>query len=159
MQVGSEIKASDVHSVSLIDGNEKVMTTGMYGEASVVMPSAGIFQYDDLKAFVQKNLMSYAVFNEAAPIAVLNGSGQDGLGQSEANKLADVGFNVIIVSSAPDDTAADKVTIYQIGDGNDNSATANKLTEIFNVSILRSTPPVPVSGDVKFVVIFGSANN
>lgn len=159
MQVGSEIKASDVHSVSLIDGTEKVMTTGMYGEASVVMPSAGIFQYDDLKAFVQKNLMNYAVFNEAAPIAVLNGSGQDGLGQSEANKLADVGFNVIIVSSAPDDTVADKVTIYQIGDSNDNNATAKKLTEIFNVSISKSTPPVPVSGDVKFVVIFGSANN
>lgn len=159
MQTGSEIKASDVHSVSLIDGNNKVMATGAYGDASVVMPSAGIFQYDDLKAFIQKNLTQYAVFNEAAPVAVLNGSGKDGLGQREAGKLTDAGFDVIIVSSAPDGIIAEseRVAIYQIGDGDD--ATAKKLAEMFNISVSRSTPPVPVSGDVKFVVIFGPASS
>jgi hypothetical protein len=49
------------------------------------------------------------------------------------------------------------VAIYQIGDGND--ATSKKLAEMFNVPVLISDPPVPVSGDVKFVVIFGPANN
>jgi LCP family protein required for cell wall assembly len=159
MQVANDVKANDVHSVSLIDGNEKVMTTGMYGDASVVMPSAGIFQYDDLRAFIQKNLVNYAVFNESAPVAVLNASGIDGLAQREAGKLTDAGFNVIIISSAPDDSIAstERVAIYQIGDGND--ATSKKLAEMFNVPVLISDPPVPVSGDVKFVVIFGPANN
>ncbi len=162
MQIGGEIKASDVHSISLIEGNEKVMTTGMYGDASVVMPSAGIFQYDDLKVFIQKNLTNYAVFNEAASVAVLNGSGIGGLGQREANKLTDAGFNVIIVSTAPDGSIAEteRVAIYQIGDNDDGGdTTAKKLAEMFNVSVLRSDPPVPVSGDVKFVVIFGPASN
>lgn len=159
LQLSGEINASAVHSVSLIDGNESVMMTSLYGDASVVMPSAGIFQYDDLRVFIQKNLTNYAVFNEAAPVAVLNGSGKDGLGRREASELIAAGFNVIIVSSAPDDSIAksESVAIYQIGDGDD--VTVRKLAEMFNVSVLKSEPPVPVSGDVKFVVIFGSASN
>jgi hypothetical protein len=158
LQLSSEISSGSIHSVSLIDGDHPVMTTGLYGEASVVMPSAGAFQYEDLRAFVTKNLTNYAAFNEAAPIAVLNGSGKDGLGQRETNKLIDAGFNVIIVSSAPDDiNQSDSVAIYQIGD--DMPATAQKLAEVFNTSVLKSDPPVPVSGGVDFVIIFGPSSN
>lgn len=152
IKVASGIKTGDIHSISLIGEGDSVVTTGTYGDASVVLPSAGAFEYGAIQTFIQKNIANYTIFNEAAPIVVLNGSGQEGLGQREADKLANDGFNISSVSNAPEGTYA-KVTIYQIGDGND--ATAKKLAEIFGVTIDKTTPPVPVNGNVRFVIIFG----
>ncbi len=154
MQLGGDIKSSDIHSVSLIDGDGNVMTTGMYGDASVVMPTEGIFQYDNLQSFIKNNLLNYSVINEAAKIVVLNGSGQEGLGSSKASILSDNGLDVVLVGNVPDNyTATKKVEIYQIEDN--KTATASSLEGIFNTTILKSELPVSVNGDVSFVIIFG----
>jgi len=146
VQVASEIKSSDIHTISLIDGDNPVMN----GSGN---PSAGKYDYTDIQAYIKKNLSSDPVVREAAPIVVLNGSGQSGYGQTKADILTKDGFNVSLVDNAPDGNYA-KVEIYQIGQ--DNAGTAAKLSEIFKVTIKKTKPPVIVNGDVRFVVIFGA---
>jgi LCP family protein required for cell wall assembly len=154
MQVASDVKPSDVHTLSLVGDDNAVVKTGSYGDASVVMPSAGIFDYGEIKAFIEKNLSSDPVIREAAPIVVLNGTGQSGFGQTKADVLTKAGFNVTLVNNAPDGTY-EAVEIYQIG--TDNTATAKKLSSMYGgVTIKKSAPPLAVNGNVRFVIIFGA---
>lgn len=153
MKLASDIKSSDVHTISLVDKNNPVMSTGMYGGSSVVMPKAGIYDYSEIQALIAKNFSSDPLIRESAPIVVLNGSGQVGLAQSEADKLSLSGFTISSIDNAPSGTY-EEVEIYQIGNG--NIATANKLTETFKVTIKTTAPPVTVDEDVKFVIIFGA---
>jgi len=146
IQVAGEIKSDDIHDISLIDGDNPVMNgTGN--------PSAGKYEYDDIRALIKKNLSSNPIISEAAPVVVLNGSGQSGFGQTKADELAGLGYNVVLVSNAPDGNYG-KVEIYQIGGG--NTGTADKLSAMYGgVVIKKSTPPTTVNGDVRFVIIFG----
>jgi anionic cell wall polymer biosynthesis LytR-Cps2A-Psr (LCP) family protein len=156
MQVGSEIKTADIHTISLIDGDNAVVKTGGYGGMSVVMPSAGIFDYSGIQSFVHKNLVNDPISKESAPIVVLNGSGKTGYGKSRADILTKDGFNVTDVKTAPDGNYQN-VEIYQIG--TDKPATAKKLASMYKVTLKTTTPPITVDGSVRFVIIFGSTNN
>ena len=153
MRVASEVKSNDVRTLSLFGDDNSVVTSGSYGGASVVMPSAGIFDYSGIQTFIKKNLSSDPVAREAAPIIVLNGTGQSGYGQTKADELTKSGYNVTDIGNAPDGTF-DKVEIYQIG--KDNSATAAKLASRYKVTIKKIAPPLAVNGNVRFVVIFGA---
>ena len=156
MQVASDVKSNDVHTLSLVGDDNAVVTTGDYGGASVVIPSAGTYDYTDIQTLIKKNLSSDPVVREAAPIVVLNGTGQSGYGQTKANALTAAGFNVPTVDNAPDGTY-DAVEVYQIGTG--NSATAEKLASMYSVTIKKSAPPLAVNDDVRFVIIFGATTN
>lgn len=154
MKLAGDIKPADVHSISLVDKDNPVMTTGMYGGASVVMPKAGIYDYSEIQALIAKNLSNNPVIREAAPIAVLNGSGQAGLAQTEADKLTTDDFTVSSVGNAPSGTY-EPIEIYQIGGG--NTATAKKLKGLYNVTVKTTTPPAAVDEDIRFVIIIGAA--
>jgi len=157
MQVAGEVKSGGIRMLSLldaIDSSKSVVTTGMYGGASVVMPSAGIFDYSGIQAFVKKNLSSDPVVREAAPVVVLNGSGQAGYAQTKADSLTSQGFTVSSVGNAPAGKYG-TVVIYQIGTG--NTGTAEKLSTLYGVTIKKTAPPVTVDASVKFVIIFGTA--
>ncbi len=154
-QVASEVKTADIFMLSLVGVDNSVVTTGNYAGASVVMPSAGIYGYSEIQSFIKKNITSDPVVKEAAPIEVLNGTGQTGYGQTQADKLTAAGYTVLKVDNAPDGTY-DKVEIFQIGTG--NAATAAKLSKAYSVTIKTTKPPVLVAGDVKFVIIFGATS-
>lgn len=155
MKVAGEVKSNDVRTISLV-GDDAVVKSGNYNGASVVMPSAGIYDYSEIKALIEKNLSNDPVVREAAPIVVLNGTGQVGFGQTKADALKAAGYNVTLVNNAPDGTY-DATEIYQIG--TDNNATAEKLSTMFNVTIKESTPPLSVNSNVRFVIIFGVATS
>jgi hypothetical protein len=94
---------------------------------------------------------------EAAPITVLNGTGRAGYGQLMADELASMGYTISNVNTAPDGSY-DDVEIYQIGTG--NSATAKKLKKLYGVKEIKKTdPPALITGETKFVVIFGSVRD
>jgi LCP family protein required for cell wall assembly len=154
MQVASDVKSADIKTLSLVGDTDSVVTTGQQGGASVVMPSAGIYDYSDIQSFIKKNFSSDPVVREAAPIIVLNGSGQTGFGQTKADALKSDGYNVALVDNAPSGTY-DKVEIYQIG--TESSKTAEKLASLYNVTIKKTAPPITVGSSIQFVIIFGSA--
>jgi polyisoprenyl-teichoic acid--peptidoglycan teichoic acid transferase len=152
MQLANDIKSSDIHSLSLVD--EGLVDTGNYGGASIVKPSAGVYVYDDIQEFIKKSISSDPVVREAAPVTVLNGTGRAGYAQLMADDLADRGYTIASVNTAPDGSYAD-VEIYQIGSG--NTATAKQLKKLYGVKEIKKTdPPALVTGETKFVVIFGA---
>lgn len=160
MKVISSVKTSDVHTVSLIDGDNAVVTTGNYSGQSVVMPSAGVFQYSDIQDFIAKYVDANAVTLEAAPVAVFNGTETSGLAQQEADKMEAKGMTVSGVDTASKNNYT-RTKIYAVGNG--NSATAKALKAMYGVDVTivsdKSKLPEPVDGSVKFVVIIGSDVN
>jgi len=156
MQVTSEVKTGDIHNLSMFGVDNPLLTTGSYGGASSVVPSAGQYDYSEIRIFVKKSLSSDPVVAEAAPILVLNGSGQTGYGQTKADDLLKDGYNVVSVDTAPDGVYG-KVDIYQIG--SENNKTASKLADRYKVKIKKTKPPVTANGDVRFIIIFGKADN
>ncbi|NTW61800.1 LCP family protein [Candidatus Saccharibacteria bacterium] len=153
MQVTSEVKTSNFHMLSLFDEDNRVVTTGAYNGASVVMPVDGIYNYSGIQAFIRKNLSNDPVAKEAAPIAIMNGTGQTGYGQSKADLLTKQGFNVSTVGNAPDGSY-ENVEVYQIGTG--NTGTAKKLADMYKITVKKTKPPVVVNGNIRFVIIFGA---
>jgi anionic cell wall polymer biosynthesis LytR-Cps2A-Psr (LCP) family protein len=156
MQIANEVKTSDIHTLSLIGDENNLVKSGDYYGASVVMPSAGIFDYSEIQAFVAKNLSSNPIVREAALIVVLNGTGQTGYGQTKADALTAEGYTVSLVDNAPEGVYS-SVEIYQIGEG--NSSTAEKLASLYDVVIKKTAPPIAVDSDVGFVIIFGDITN
>jgi anionic cell wall polymer biosynthesis LytR-Cps2A-Psr (LCP) family protein len=150
--LAKDIPTDQIQSISLIDGDKAVMGTGMVDGQSVVKPSAGTYDYSDLRAYIQKELSADPVTREAAPVAVYNGSGVAGVAQTVADKLTAANYNVQTIATAPDGTYP-HYTLYHIGTGND--ATASKLEQRFGVKAKTGTPPVTVAGDIKFVLIVG----
>ena len=155
VDIANDIKPENIHTLSFI-GDNYYMKTGSQNGASVVMPSLGVFEYDDIQKYIKDNINSTPVSREAAPIMVLNGTEISGIGKTEAEKLTDQGFNVESIDNAPE-TITNNAEIYQIGD--DNQATADKLASIYNVTIKKTMPPLPVNGNIRFVIIIGSTTS
>lgn len=152
MDLGVSIKSENIKSISLIDADPSLLTTGPVGGASSVLPTAGLYVYADIQAFIAKSLSSDPVVREAAKIAVLNGSGIVGAAQTVADTLTVKRYTVDEVGNAPDGTY-DAIEIYQLNE--DNSGTAKALEELYNVEIKTTDPPVSVTGETDFVIIVG----
>lgn len=152
MKLGSEIDSKNINRLNLSDGDKAVVEAGQEGGASVVVPTAGVFNYTDIRAFIKKALSSNDVTREGANVAVLNGSGKSGVAQTQADKLTSAGFTVSTVDTAPEGTYGD-VEVYQIGKG--MAKTKAKLESLFKVKVKTSAPPVAVTSETNFVVIFG----
>jgi anionic cell wall polymer biosynthesis LytR-Cps2A-Psr (LCP) family protein len=155
MQLAVDIKSSDIKSVDLYTADNPVFTTGVVGSAgSSVIPKAGVGEYGDLQAFIAKALTSDPIVREAANIAVFNGSGVPGAGQTKADALMTEHFTISQVTNAPEGSY-DPIEIYQIN--KDKTATAAKLKEIYGVTLKTTTPPLSVTGNTDFVIIVGPA--
>lgn len=154
MKLVSDINTADIHSISLYDGDNRVVTSGPYNGASVVMPSAGIFDYSEIRDYIAQNLSPNPLVRENAGIVVLNGSGVVGSGQTVADALEASDFVINSVDNAPDGTYS-PLEIYVID--NTKTATLAKLKEKYpNAAIKTSEPPISVSSSVAFVVIVGT---
>jgi hypothetical protein len=128
------------------------MTTDMVNGVSVVVPSAGTYDYSELRSLLKKRMSSDPVVREAAPIAVFNGSGVAGLAKTEADALEAANYTVGTFATAPAGTYP-HYTLYQIGTG--NSGTAKKLAAKYGVKIAEGKPPVTVDATIRFVLIIG----
>ena len=153
MNVLNDTNQESIHTISLVAEGEAVVKTGSYNGASVVMPASGIYNYKSIQAYIKKKITSDEAVLEAAPIAVLNGSGQAGVAQSEADRLTKIGLNISLIDNAPGDNY-EGISIYQVGDG--HSATVNKLKSLYAVDISRDNPPTVSDKDVKFIIVVGS---
>ena len=132
----------------------RIFTTGPINGASSVYPAAGVYEYGDLQAFIEKELTADPFVKEAPHLTVLNGSGVAGTAQTLADTLEDKGFIIDSVSNAPEGSYQ-AIEIYQIN--KDKTATAAKLKELYNVTPKTTTPPVSVTGETDFLIIIGDA--
>jgi len=150
MQIAGNIKADGIKSLSLVD--DGLLSTGNYGGASVVIPSAGVYNYGDIRNYLENNLSSNPIVKESASIVVLNGTTVAGLGQKEADKLSLEKYNILTVGNAP--TNKYKATeIYQIN--KDKTETVNKLSEMYGVSIKTTKPSISIDSRADILIIIG----
>lgn len=154
MDIGQKVQDKDLISLSLVEEDNELVTTGSYNGQSIVRPIAGLLDYSGIIAYVHKNVTAEAFVREEPHVSVLNGSGTAGMAQIEADKLEAMGFVVDSVANAPDGTYG-KIEIYQIN--KEKTETAAKLKELYGVTLKTTAPPVSVVGETDFLIIVGSA--
>jgi len=147
MKLAQDIPSEKINSIDLHKEGEAIFT-------AAAQPVAGKFQYDDLRAYILKNLTASALIKEDPHVTVLNGGAGAGMGQSEADKLIAAGFSVDTVDNAPEGTYP-KYTVYQLD--KTKTASADKLKQLYNVTFKTTTPPMSVTGDTDFLIIIGPA--
>lgn len=155
MDLAQNIKNENIKSLDFYNEENRLFTSGPLDGVSTVYPSAGLYKYSDLRAFIKKQLNSEPFMKEEPHVSVMNGSGEPGIGQSTADLLEQKGFTIDTVGNAPDGTYG-KIDIYQINA--EKTATAAKLAEYFGVTIKKTTPPVSVVGETDFLIIVGDAS-
>lgn len=96
-----DLQDSDITHADLAQPPNPVVRTGSVGDQSVVMPVAGINNYDDVRAFVRNQLKDGFLVKENPSIVVLNGSNTPGAAQKRADELKGYGYHVIKVADSP----------------------------------------------------------
>lgn len=155
MDLAQNIKSESIQSLDFYTEDDPIFTTGpVAGAGSSVYPKAGLFNYSELQAFINKQINSEPFMKEEPHVMVLNGSGEVGVAQTAADTLEAKGFIIDTIDNAPDGTYA-AVEVYQIN--TDKKATAAKLKELYGITVKTTTPPVSVTGETDFVIIIGDA--
>lgn len=156
MDLASQIQGDSIQSIDLYAEDNPIFTTGpIEGAGSSVYPSAGVYSYGALRAYLAKQLSSDPFVKEEPHVMVLNGSDTAGVAQQVADRLEEMGFMIDGVGNAPDGSYG-KVELYQIT--TDKTASAQKLQSLYNTTLKTGTPPVSVMGQTDFVVIVGDAS-
>lgn len=151
--IAKETSSSEVNSLPLIDAENDinlVKTDTIYG-ASVVVPTAGTYNYTEIHLYIKQAMSSDPVVKEKAVVDVLNGSGVSGLASEKADALRARGFKVGNVANAPTGQYG-SVEVYQI---TDKSATAESLKNLYNAEI-KTTIPFVYNTTADFVIVFGA---
>lgn len=156
MELAGGIDAASIKTIDLIDEEKPVMTTARYGSqnTSIVRPITGLFDYGDVKTYIQRQINSDDVTREAANVVILNGSGMTGLARKEGDALEAMGMTVSDTANAPGEVQTHNI-IYQIG--KDNPATKARLESHYSAKVSTDNPPIQVASDVDFVIIVGSS--
>ena len=155
MSLANDIPSSAIKSISLIDADPALVTTSNIGGASVVVPTAGTYDYSKIQAYISKQVNATPVSQEAAHVVVLNASGVAGAAQKEADRLEKLGLVVDSVDNAPEGGSYAKNKIYQLSDNKLN--TLAKLESLYGVKATKETAPVSVEAATNFVVIVADA--
>ncbi len=153
MDLASKIDDKDIHRLSFVEEGNRLMTTGSINGASVVRPVAGIYDYSQIRAFIKSELYATPVSKERAKVAVLNGGETSGAAHKEADKLRELGVNVVFVGNAPDGNYGD----YQLRQISDQQfpATTEKLKELYGSDLVGDKSTLGVNAETDFIIIIG----
>lgn len=158
MALGTDTPSDSITSLLLNDPEAPLVQGANINGASVIIPSAGQGNFNDIQAYVTKNLSSNPVVREGANLVVMNGTETIGLAQTEADKLTAASYMVSTITNAPA-TDYEQTTIYRINKKG-MGGTKKALEKRYGVKVSTETPTFPVAAGVDFVVIIGrtSAN-
>ena len=152
--ITKQLNNSNISHFDLAETGDAVVTTGAVGDQSVVMPKAGVDNYDAVRAFVRSHLVDGFIAKENASIIVLNGTSQSGLAQKRADELKGYGYNVIQVADAPVKNATSTQLV-------DNTKGVKKYTKHYLEQRLGTTAVSSIKGldlsafSADFIIITG----
>lgn len=155
LKVAQGIDSKNIQSISLIDQQPAILTTGAGPDgSSVVKPAAGLYEYSALQNFMKLQLSGLgAISTEAAKVDVLNGSGVSGAATELANKLEENAMTIGNLATASEITG--KYQLYDLSGGK-KPATLKKLQEVLGMKAPTGTTlPEGITSDAAFVVIVG----
>jgi polyisoprenyl-teichoic acid--peptidoglycan teichoic acid transferase len=153
--IGKNIGADKIASLNLADPPQSLVGTSNIGGLSVVVPTAGLFQYDDIHSFVRNSLKDPFLKKENARVVILNGTTTTGLASGKERELKSYGYNVVMVDNAP---TKDYTSTRLI----DNTNGAMRYTKSYLEKRIGKTaettqiPGVVTAETADFVIILGS---
>lgn len=154
MRLGSELDNSSIKRLSFYEEDNRLMTMGPVSGQSAVYPAAGLYDYSEIQAYIRKNLYPTEITKEAAKVAVLNGGGPTGAAQTEADKLAKLGIEVVLIDNAPEGNYG-AYKVYSIVDSQSKTATRKKLEETYSTKATSGGAPFELTAEADFVVVIG----
>jgi LCP family protein required for cell wall assembly len=135
-------------------GADSLITTGNINGQSIVMPKAGLENYAAIQEYIRGHLKDGYIVKEKARVAVLNGTGEEGLAASTATKLKTYGYNVISTGQAPESFYPSTVVV-DLTHGK-KKYTKHYLEQRFSVTAVKTLPDKTITpGTADFVVILG----
>jgi polyisoprenyl-teichoic acid--peptidoglycan teichoic acid transferase len=161
--IGKGIDDSKIKSVDLVTQPNVLVTTSSITNVSIDVPKAGMFNYADIKAFVQSMInpqpasttTTSSTKPENATIAVFNGTTKAGLASSAATTLKAAGYTVGSVGNAPGQSYPKTVIVDLSGGANPN--TKAYLEKTYSATVVTTLPDSSIqAGSAQFVVILGS---
>ena len=153
-QLAEEVDTNNMVSLPLIDEENDInlVTNDTINGASVVVPTAGTFDYSEIKQYISESMSSDPMVREGAVVDVLNGSGTEGLASSEADKLEAKGFRIGEIGNT-DGVSYDMMKIYSMS--NDKPLTKEALKNLYNISPIEWDYPFYYTTDADFIVVVG----
>lgn len=153
--LANDVSNENIMSLTLVDETDPLVTTGEHMAQSIVQPTAGMYDYSEVHAYVQRHSSQDPVVREGAPIVVLNGTGQPGVAGGEQVSLENQGFYVSVIDDAPADNYG-SIEVYITSD--DYPETSAALRRHYGLEELqRNGVPVAVAPGTGFVVVIGEA--
>jgi len=153
--LAKDIPNDKIKSISLVDEENPMMTTGNTNGVSIVRPVAGISDFSEVQNYVRQKLNSLS--GESAVIDILNGSDSSGVASAKAEELREAGLSIGKVGDTPTDNYA-PIQWYDLSKGKSPKAAA-KLQQLLGVEAAGSTLPSGVQSGADFVIIIGNGAN
>lgn len=154
INLARDINEKKIDRFSLADENPGLLTTGMVEGQSVVRPTAGVFDYSAIRAYMVRRLTQDEATKENARIVILNGSGRAGAAKVMKDDLVAKGFNVVSLGDATVSPQYGSVAIYKLST-TEQPATTAKLKRTLKTTVTTGALPYGMTVDGDFVVIVG----
>ena len=146
--------AGSTSTTSGAAGTDSLVTTGNINGQSIVMPKAGLEDYDAIQEYVRGHLKDGYIMKEKAKVLVVNGTVESGLAQSVATKLKSYGYNVTGTASTQEKVFG-STTVVDLSKGK-KKYTKHYLEQRFNTTAVKTLPDKTIApGTADFVVILG----
>lgn len=154
-EIGQQIGSDKIVSVGLADPPNVLVGTDMIGDQSVVLPTAGLYQYDEIHKYIRNNLRDAYLKSEDAKVLILNGSGTPGLATATSIELESYGYNVIGVDNAPtSDYVANQ--LIDLTNGAKRYTKSYLERRLGLTSTTQAPDGVPGTVEADFVIILGT---
>ncbi len=154
-EIGQKIGSDKIGSVGLADPPNILVTTDTIGAQSVVVPSAGLYQYEEIHSYIRNNVRDAFLANEDARIVILNGTTIAGFATARSAELRSYGYNITSVDNAPTSSYVQSLLI-------DNTNGAMQYTENYlerRMQLTATSPgdaTLPGIDEADFVIILGT---
>lgn len=156
--IAKEIGSGKITSIALVDPPHDFLTTGNIGGLSVVIPKAGVGNYQAIQSYLRNTLKDSFLKNENASIMVLNGTTKPGLATTKAEELKSFGYKITKVDNAPTSTYS-KSVVVDLRSGS-KKYTQHYLEQRFKTTAIGSIPDSQILPDTAdFVIIIGNDQN
>ncbi len=153
--LAKQIGGDKVTSIGLADPPNEYVKTGSISGLSVVVPKAGVGNYQEIQSYVRNTLRDSYLKKENASILILNGTSRPGLATAKADLLKSYGYNVAQVGDAP--TKSYRQTVLVDLRGGNKKYTKHYLEKRLGVTAIDKLPDSAIaSGTADFVIIVGA---
>lgn len=152
--IAKEMPSDKVASIGLADPPNNFITTDFVDGQSVVVPTAGVFNFKEIQSYIRNTLKDGFLRNENASVTILNGTTTTGLATGRSEELKSYGYNVDTIGDTPTKNYSHTILV-DLRKG-DKKYTRRYLEKRLNVTAIDNLPDGAIQpGNADFVIILG----